>query len=83
MAKKQLTLYHDKRTGAALMIAADTEEAVYFPYNIDTGKFSYGMHGPLLGPNELPLKYFDTLNPNTKRGDMGIAADIEVVEVRA
>ena len=82
MAKKHLTLYHDKRTGAALMIASDQDESVYFPYNIDTGKFSYGMHGPLLAPNKLPLKYFERLNPNAKRGDMGIAADIEAMPMR-
>jgi hypothetical protein len=81
--KKQLTLYHDKRTGASLMVASDTDEAVYFPYNIDTGKFAYGMHGPTLGPNKLPTKYFQSLNPDTKRGEGGVAADIEAVPVRA
>lgn len=83
MAKKQLVLYHDKRTGAALMIASDQEESVYFPYNIDTGQYSYGMHGPCLGANKLPIKYFERLNPQTKRGDLGVAGDIEVVPVRS
>ena len=65
------------------MIAASEDEAVYFPYNIDTGRFAYGMHGPTLGPNKLPTKYFQTLNPDTKRGEAGIAGDLEVVAVPA
>jgi hypothetical protein len=79
--KKNLTLYLDKRTGAALMVASDKEEAVYFPYNIDTGKFAYGMHGPAIAPNKLPTKYFQSLNPDTKRGEAGIAGDLEIVAV--
>lgn len=82
--KKKLVLYHDKRTGAGLVIATGEEEAVYFPYNIDTGKFAYGMHGPKLGPNKLPTKYFQALNPNTPRDkEKGIAPDIEVIPFRA
>jgi hypothetical protein len=79
--KKQLTLYHDKRTGAALMIASSQDEAVYFPYNIDNGKFAYGMHGPTLGPNKLPVKYFQALNPQTNRDADAIAKDLEIVLV--
>ncbi len=78
---KNLVLYHDKRTGASLMIASGADESVYFPYNIDTGKFSYGMHGPLLAPNKLPVKYFMHLNPTTQR-PLGIEKDIEVVAVK-
>ncbi len=80
--KKDLTLYLDRRTGAALMVATDEEEAVYFPYNIDTGRFAYGMHGPALDPEKLPVKYFITLNPQTRRNSAQVQRDLEVVAVR-
>ena len=65
------------------MIASTQDESVYFPYNIDTGKFSYGMHGPLLAANKLPTTYFQRLNPDARRGDLGVAGDIEVMPMRS
>jgi hypothetical protein len=75
-----LTLYLDQRTGAALMIASNKEEAIYFPYSPDTGQYSYGMHGaPLKG---LPIPYFNALNKNIVRDHATMERDIQVVRVK-
>jgi hypothetical protein len=75
-----LTLYLDQRTGAALMIASNKDETVYFPYSPDTGEYSYGMHGqPLKG---LPTQYFAALNPNIVRDKQTIERDLQVVKVK-
>lgn len=77
--KHEFTLYYDERTGISLMVASSKDETIYFPYNIDTGKFSYGMHGsPIKG---LPIKYFQTLTPNLKRGMAEFERDLKVIKM--
>ncbi|MES2906030.1 MAG: hypothetical protein V4691_03255 [Pseudomonadota bacterium] len=74
-----LTLYYDQKTGISLMVASSKDETIYFPYNIDTGKFSYGMHGsPIKG---LPIKYFQALTPQLKRGAAEFERDLQVIKM--